>query len=353
VVSAEKAGAPVPDVTREIRLTLEGDAVTFALAGEVRKGTYTLDPTKQPRAIDFTVLGKTARGIYRLDKGKLEICFAEAGLPRPREFKAGGERELLAVLMRAPGSAAGGKETSKEEVERLRRELAEARIELARLRAKRAAANARAAESTAQGAAQMAANANNLKQIGLAMHNYESAVRTFPAAAISSKDGKPLLSWRVALLPYLDEKLLYNQFKLDEPWDSPHNKKLLAKMPKVYMPLGVDTKMHSTIFRVFVGPGAAFEGTKGMRVASFTDGTSNTILVVEAGEAVPWTKPDELSFTPKGKLPKVGGHFKNGFNVLMGDGSVRRIRANFDPELLRAAITRNGGEVLDFDKLAD
>jgi hypothetical protein len=185
------------------------------------------------------------------------------------------------------------------------------------------------------------------------MHGYHDNRRAFPAAAIYSKDGKPLLSWRVALLPYLDQKNLFNQFKLDEPWDSPHNKKLLSKMPKFYAPVGVDTKQpHSTFYRVFVGPGAAFEGTQGQRITGFTDGTANTVLVVEAGEEVPWTKPDELKFDPKGKLPKLGGHFKGGFNVLMADGTVRFIRADFDPQILRAAITRNGGEVIDFDKIS-
>jgi uncharacterized protein (TIGR03067 family) len=335
VASAEKGGAPVPEeIAKQVKLTLAGDAVTFEIVGDSRTGSYRVDPTRQPRAIDFTVEGKTARGIYALDQGNLKLCFAEPGLPRPKTFKADNDRELLAVLKRAPAAGVGQEKETPQEVSQPRREPA----------APRPAARA------AQGGVQ-AGSATNLKQIGLAMHNYHDARRALPAAAIYSKDGKPLLSWRVALLPYLEQQNLYKAFKLDEPWDSEHNKKLLDKMPRVFAPAGVDLKPHTTMYRVFVGPGAAFEGTSGQRLTGFTDGTSNTILVVEAAEAVPWTKPDELPFDPKGKLPKLGGHFKGGFNVLLADGSVRGVRADFDPQLLRAAITRNGGEVLDFDKL--
>src|SRR5262245_59728137 len=75
---------------------------------------------------------------------------------------------------------------------------------------------------------------NNLKMVRLAMHNFHDAMGRFPAATAYAKNGKPLLSWRVAILPYIEEDALYRQFKLDEPWDSPHNKKLIAKMPKIY-----------------------------------------------------------------------------------------------------------------------
>src|SRR5207249_2796575 len=74
---------------------------------------------------------------------------------------------------------------------------------------------------------------NNLKQIGLAMHNYHDTYRHFPPQALTDKNGKPLLSWRVAVLPFIEQDNLYRQFKLDEPWDSEHNRKLLERMPKL------------------------------------------------------------------------------------------------------------------------
>src|SRR6185295_2767398 len=79
---------------------------------------------------------------------------------------------------------------------------------------------------------------NNLKIIGLAMHNYHDTNQRFPAAAIYDKQGKPLLSWRVAILPYLNQKQLYESFHLDEPWDSEHNRKLIPRMPAEYAAAG-------------------------------------------------------------------------------------------------------------------
>jgi prepilin-type processing-associated H-X9-DG protein len=196
---------------------------------------------------------------------------------------------------------------------------------------------------------------NNLKQIALAMHNYHSAENAFPPHAIYSKDGRrPLLSWRVAILPYLEQEALYHQFKLNEPWDSPNNKPLVAKMPEVYaMPNAPPTKEPGmTYYQVFVGKGAAWEKRpKGFTLVDFTDGTSNTILVAEAAEPVFWTKPDDLAFDPDKPLPKLNSLFGKACNVAFADGSVRRIPVTINPKTLKALITRNGGEAIDFSEL--
>src|SRR5262249_24805669 len=193
---------------------------------------------------------------------------------------------------------------------------------------------------------------NNLKQLGLAMHNYHDTYGHSPPAAIYSKDGKPLLSWRVALLPYLDQEDLYKQFKLDEPWDSAHNKKLLTKMPDVFAPPKGRTKeKHATFYQVFTGEGTVFEGKDGIRLTDITDGTSNTILIVEAGEAVQWTKPVDLPYNEKKSLPKLGGAFEAGFHFCLADGSVHFRKKKFDEKIMRALITRAGGEVVDLDGL--
>src|SRR5207248_4615898 len=105
------------------------------------------------------------------------------------------------------------------------------------------------------------------------------------------KDGKALYSWRVLLLPFMEEKELYEQFRLDEPWDSPHNRPLLARMPLVYGPFksGAVGEPYATFYQVFTGEGTAFEGKEGLRVPEdFPNGTSETFLIVEAGRAVPW-----------------------------------------------------------------
>jgi hypothetical protein len=197
-------------------------------------------------------------------------------------------------------------------------------------------------------AAQRMQSQNNLKQLALAMHNYEAVYQKLPPPAIYSKDGKPLLSWRVAVLPFIEQDNLYKQFKLDEPWDSEHNKKLLDKMPDTLRaPSGTAvTPAGSTHYQVFVGPGAAFESKQGQRITDFTDGTSNTLLIVEAAEAVPWTKPADLTYDPKKPLPKLGGLFKHGFNAVLADASARFIKKGIDEKTLRALITRNGGELI-------
>ena len=125
-------------------------------------------------------------------------------------------------------------------------------------------------------------------------------------------------------------------------------------MPKFYaLPDDLTDPPGYTHYRVFVGNGAAFEkpiaNGRGVSFDQFTDGRSNTILVVEAGEGVPWTKPDELDFDPKAPLPPLGGRFRGGFLVAMADGSVRWVGGNVSEQTLRAAITRAGGEALGPD----
>jgi hypothetical protein len=199
-------------------------------------------------------------------------------------------------------------------------------------------------------AAQLRSSSNNLKQIGLAVHNYHDANAALPNN-VTSKDGKPLLSWRVLLLPYLEQDALYKEFKLDEAWDSSANKKLVEKMPKVYAPVRVKAEAGHTFYRGFAGPGTAFEPGKKLRFANFTDGLSNTALVVEAGEPVVWTRPDDLPYDPKKPLPKLGGLFDGRFHMLMGDGAVYPVRPDFDKDEFRKVVTRADGEVINLDAI--
>jgi hypothetical protein len=127
---------------------------------------------------------------------------------------------------------------------------------------------------------------------------------------VYGEEGKPLYSWRVLILPYIEQDDLYQEFRLNEPWDSPHNCRLLGKMPGTYAPpagKAWQVPAYHTVCHVFVGRGAAFEGREGLRLPrDFTDGTSNTLLVVEAGKPVPWSKPENLAypglFIPSGEV---------------------------------------------------
>lgn len=196
----------------------------------------------------------------------------------------------------------------------------------------------------------------NLKELGTAMHNYHGDMGCFPAAATKDKDGKPLLSWRVALLPYLEQGELYKQFKLDEPWDSENNKKLIAKMPKVFAPAtGPKVKEPVTFYQVLVSTGkfATIFGPKNVTLMQLanSDGLPETIMIVEAGEPVAWTKPEDLLYNEEKPMPKLGGLFRDGFHAAFADVCVCFIKKDCDEKLLRSAITWNDGQKFDFEKL--
>jgi prepilin-type processing-associated H-X9-DG protein len=200
---------------------------------------------------------------------------------------------------------------------------------------------------------------NNLKQIGLAFHNYHSKHESFPAAYSRSNDGKPLLSWRVLILPFLDQQALFDQFHLDEPWDSPHNRTLISKMPAVFRcpaekeALAADGKTRYLAPR---GGGTIMRrGAEPVGLRDITDGSSNTILAIDAGDdhAVVWTQPADWEIEPDPGIESVfKSHAPDGTNVLFADGSVRFIRATISGATLRALLTRAGGEVIKAEDLA-
>jgi hypothetical protein len=194
------------------------------------------------------------------------------------------------------------------------------------------------------------ASQENLKQIVLAFHNYESAYAHFPLN-VADKNGKELLSWRVLILPYIEQQELYQQFKLDEPWDSENNKKLVEKMPKLYAPIRVKAKAGETFYQVFYGENAVYGPKLKPTIVGITDGTSNTALVVEAGTSVVWTRPTDVQFDEKKALPKLGGLFDGEFHVGMCDGSVIAIKKDFDEQQMKYLIMPADGNVIDFDKL--
>ena len=163
-----------------------------------------------------------------------------------------------------------------------------------------------------------------------------------------AEDGTPLLSWRVELLPYLDETELYREFRRDEPWDSPHNIKLLDRMPETFRNPNVEAGAR-TVYLGFAGEGTMFEAGKEIGFGQITDGTSNTILAVEANPdvAVEWTKPVDLPFDKDNPKKNVGEIRPGVFCVVLCDGSTHSVDVSVFPEALSNLIRRNDGRRVD------
>jgi Protein of unknown function (DUF1559) len=207
-----------------------------------------------------------------------------------------------------------------------------------------------AAQKTREAARQQV-SVNNLKQIALAFHGYHDVHNHFAAAANYDKQDNPLLSWRVHLLPYLDEAKLYKEFRLDEPWDSDHNKKLIKRMPKVFAssPNLRLAEEGRTTYVVPTGPDTAFADKKGLRLADVTDGTSNTVLVVDVDDeqAVIWTKPEDWKVDKKAPARGLRQHEGKKFLMAFMDGSVRFLPVKIDAQTLLAIFSPSGGEVVN------
>jgi prepilin-type processing-associated H-X9-DG protein len=196
-----------------------------------------------------------------------------------------------------------------------------------------------------------------LDLIGRALHEYHRVEGHLPAPALADRQGKPLLSWRVAILPRLGYPSLHARFHVDEPWDSPHNRALLREMPKEFAcPGGPGPRAGQTGYLVVVGPksrqgsvNTPFEPTRGADLHEFTDGASNTVLVIETDTLVPWTKPRDLQWTPAGPLPQLASPHDGGTHALFADGATRFLKSSIEATTLLALLTKNGGEVLSSD----
>ncbi|MBN1912103.1 MAG: DUF1559 domain-containing protein [Pirellulales bacterium] len=204
------------------------------------------------------------------------------------------------------------------------------------------------AVQAAREAARRAKSLNNMKQLGLSMHIYHDKYKHWPTSANYDAQGKPLLSWRVHILPYLDQEALYKQFHLDEPWDSPHNKKLIPLMPEVFRNPSSTAEPGESDYLMPVGPGLISEGQKKRSIRDIRDGTSNTIamLEVDPDKAVIWTKPEDWNYDPNNPLSGLGKAHPGVFNALFMDGHVSSIAAGIDAQVFHALLTIAGGEAI-------
>jgi hypothetical protein len=213
------------------------------------------------------------------------------------------------------------------------------------------------AVASAREAAWRSQRMNNFKQIALGLLNYESAKKALPAAANYDANGRPLLSWRVHILPFMEEGALYKEFRLDEPWDSEHNRALIERMPAVFADPDPAVQREiggvgRTTTVVPVGAGTVFDGRNGIKYRDIDDGTANTVLFVQVipERAVVWTKPEdwEVDFTDPlwGVRPPDDGR-GSVFAAARCDGSVHLFNGNIDPQVWAALLTRAGDEAID------
>lgn len=212
-----------------------------------------------------------------------------------------------------------------------------------------------------------------LKQFGLALHNYHDLYGTFPPAFVLGPDGQKWHSWRVLILPQLEQSPLYAEYRFDEPWDGPNNRKLLEKMPEIFscpsqprpimkavvLSIGVlgsvgggpSVSSGFTSYAAVFGQDCVFRGDQPVSIQDVTDGISNTVLIGECTRTkIPWTKPDDIDVAFYSKLggpDGFGSRHDRGSHFLMGDGTVRFIPTNMPQTTVDGLFTRNGGERID------
>ncbi|MCO8123936.1 protein kinase [Stieleria sp. TO1_6] len=193
---------------------------------------------------------------------------------------------------------------------------------------------------------------NNLKQLAIAFHNFNDTYKTFPGSVNKSagyigvnkqEDVQPF-SWRVAILPFIDQNELFEQYKFDQPWDSQSNLQLLEKMPGIYRSpfADADQPVGNTNYMGYATEQGALGTNGGVKLKEFADGTANTILLVGCKESVPWTKPEDMHEQSELLKPLT----VDPLIYAMVDGSVRTAD-KFDPHQWRAMITRDGRESMD------
>jgi RNA polymerase sigma factor (sigma-70 family) len=326
LVGIEFKGQKIPEEEAKVvglRWVIRGDTLTETARGKKRESAIQLDPSHRPQRLTLTVRGgiggeffvggtdkgTVVLGIYRLEKDRLTLCFQDKGVKEfPKEFAAGlDDPSGIYVLKRLPKDARPPQ------------------------------------KSTEDLPGELAVGKNKMQQLGIALFKYHEAYGRLPPPAVYDKDGKALLSWRVLLLPHFGPEYgeLYNAFKLDEPWNSPNNKKLLAKMPQFFASPATPTKEpYHTYYQVLVGKKTAFMGRTGRKAEDLND-LASTVLVVEGAEAVPWTKPQDLPYDGTKTLPKLGGPFVTGFHALHGFTQVHFLtRKDFDAKSFRGDVER-------------
>lgn len=210
------------------------------------------------------------------------------------------------------------------------------------------------AVQAAREAARRSQCTNNLRQIALGLQNYQDVYGSFPPAYVADENGKPMHSWRVLILPFVDQQALYDQYHFDEPWDGPNNRLLAASTPPVFRcPSDGVSAPGMTSYVGISGPGTIFDGDQPVRFSAIVDGTSNTLMVAEfAGGGIQWMEPRDLDASRLSGIVSppdgvnISSYHPAGANAALADGSVRFLSSSIDPQVLRAMTTINGAETV-------
>lgn len=194
---------------------------------------------------------------------------------------------------------------------------------------------------------------NNLKQIGLALQNYADVNKAFPPAYLADENGRPIHSWRVLILPYMEQKALYDRYNFDEPWDGPNNSQLAALMPPAYRcpsePVS-GPAISTTSYAAITGPGTLFDADTSASFAAIKDGTSQTLAVAEAANAgIPWMEPRDLDIKQmtmrvNGSPNDISSHHPGGAQAVFADGHTTFLSSSVTVSVLRALFSKAGGE---------
>ncbi|MEM9585890.1 MAG: DUF1559 domain-containing protein [Planctomycetota bacterium] len=203
------------------------------------------------------------------------------------------------------------------------------------------------AVQSAREAARRMACSNNLKQIGLAFHNYHAAYGSLPPAYTVDETGQPLHSWRTLLLPYMGQQTLYSQIDLSKPWNDPVHYQLSQTVIPEYTCPSVPMNPGMTTYLAVVDSSGVMMGSNSVRFRDISDGTSNTLLVVEGNpqDAVNWMSPADTTLSVfVNRQPSQGGGHPGGGHILMCDAAVQFLSDSADRELREAMVTRDGGD---------